>query len=95
LLLSKISKNQLLQKTFFHYNAGKDGQMSYGRQRVWGSIGFGITAFMTGYAMDWWSIDNTIKSYTPAFVLIFIFSIIDLLCCLKLQVKLINVISIL
>ncbi|KAJ8684289.1 hypothetical protein QAD02_020081 [Eretmocerus hayati] len=64
---------------------GKGGQMSYGRQRVWGSIGFGITAFLAGYAMDWWSGNALVKSYTPAFILITIFSSIDLLCCSKLQ----------
>lgn len=60
--------------------------MNYGRQRVWGSIGFGTTAFLAGYAMDWWSGDDEIKSYTPAFVLIIIFILIDLFCCSKLKV---------
>lgn len=61
--------------------------MSYGRQRVWGSIGFGITAFMAGYAVDLWSGDDAIKSYTPSFVLISAFTLIDLVCCSKLEVR--------
>lgn len=61
--------------------------MSYGRQRVWGSIGFGITAFMAGYAVDLWSGNDTIKSYTPSFVLISAFTLIDLVCCCKLEVR--------
>ena len=61
--------------------------MGYGRQRVWGTIGFGITAFFSGYLIDLWSVDDDIKSYTPAFILVFIFCITDLLCCTKLEVK--------
>lgn len=61
--------------------------MSYGRQRVWGSIGFGITAFMAGYAVDWWSGNEAVKSYTPAFLLVAAFTLIDLVCCSKLKVQ--------
>ncbi|XP_016843921.1 major facilitator superfamily domain-containing protein 6 [Nasonia vitripennis] len=64
---------------------GEGGQMSYGRQRVWGSIGFGITAFIAGYAVDLWSGNDTIKSYTPSFLLISAFTLIDLVCCSKLE----------
>ncbi|XP_012261185.2 major facilitator superfamily domain-containing protein 6 [Athalia rosae] len=63
---------------------GDSGQMGYGRQRVWGTIGFGITALVSGYAVDAWS-QGTIKIYTPAFILVFIFTIIDLFCCSKLE----------
>lgn len=59
--------------------------MGYGRQRVWGTIGFGITAFLAGYAVDYWSKGDVIKTYTPAFILVFIFTIVDLLCCKKLD----------
>ncbi|XP_058803719.1 major facilitator superfamily domain-containing protein 6 [Phymastichus coffea] len=69
---------------------GEGGQMSYGRQRVWGSIGFGIAALMSGYAVDWWSSSDTIKSYTPAFVFISAFTLIDLGCCSKLQLPIIS-----
>ncbi|XP_031843125.1 major facilitator superfamily domain-containing protein 6 [Nomia melanderi] len=64
---------------------GEGGQMGYGRQRVWGTIGFGISAFLAGYAVDYWSEGSIIKIYTPAFLLIFIFSFIDILCCRKLK----------
>ncbi|XP_015598871.1 major facilitator superfamily domain-containing protein 6 [Cephus cinctus] len=64
---------------------GHGGQMGYGRQRVWGTIGFGITAFLAGYAVDWWSQGQAIKDYTPAFVLVMGFSCIDLMCCTKLE----------
>ncbi|XP_016916826.1 major facilitator superfamily domain-containing protein 6 [Apis cerana] len=64
---------------------GENGQMGYGRQRVWGTIGFGISAFLAGYAVDYWSKGEIIKTYTPAFLLILIFTIIDLFCCKKLD----------
>ncbi|KAI4477376.1 hypothetical protein M0804_012762 [Polistes exclamans] len=69
---------------------GEGGQMGYGRQRVWGTIGFGISAFLAGYAVDLWSQGNIIKTYTPAFILIFIFTSIDLLCCKKLQLPIMS-----
>lgn len=75
-----------------NFFSGNGGEMGYGRQRVWGTFGFGITAFLAGYLIDMWSIDNDLKSYAPAFVLMFIFCIADLLCCVKLEVKKIFVI---
>ncbi|KAL7300046.1 hypothetical protein TKK_0007056 [Trichogramma kaykai] len=62
---------------------GEGGQMSFGRQRVWGSIGFGIAALMAGYSVDLWATSNTVKSYTPAFALVFGFACVDLVCCLN------------
>ncbi|XP_031773730.1 major facilitator superfamily domain-containing protein 6-A isoform X2 [Apis florea] len=67
---------------------GENGQMGYGRQRVWGTIGFGISAFLAGYAVDYWSKGEIIKTYTPAFLLILIFTVIDLFCCKKLDLPL-------
>ncbi|CAK9808396.1 Major facilitator superfamily domain-containing protein 6 [Anthophora quadrimaculata] len=64
---------------------GDGGEMGYGRQRVWGTIGFGISAFLTGYAIEYWSKGGIIKIYTPAFLLIFVFTIIDLFCCKQLN----------
>ncbi|XP_033207938.1 major facilitator superfamily domain-containing protein 6-A [Belonocnema kinseyi] len=64
---------------------GNGGEMGYGRQRVWGTIGFGITAFLAGYLIDLWSTDDDVKSYTPAFILVFIFCITDLVCCTKVE----------
>ncbi|CAL7937711.1 unnamed protein product [Xylocopa violacea] len=64
---------------------GEGGEMGYGRQRVWGTIGFGISAFLAGYAVNYWSKGEVVQSYTPAFLLIFIFTIVDLFCCKKLD----------
>lgn len=69
---------------------GDGGQMGYGRQRVWGTIGFGISALMAGYAVDAWSRGEIIKIYTPAFILIFVFTCLDFLCCTKLQLPIMS-----
>ncbi|XP_063235657.1 major facilitator superfamily domain-containing protein 6 isoform X2 [Bacillus rossius redtenbacheri] len=64
---------------------GSGEEMKYGRQRVFGTVGFGVTALLAGYAIDWWSAGSATKDYTPAFVLVFVFTAVDLCCCSKLQ----------
>ncbi|XP_053598323.1 major facilitator superfamily domain-containing protein 6 [Microplitis demolitor] len=64
---------------------GEGGHMGYGRQRVWGSIGWGVTALTAGYAMDLVSEDDHYKSYTPAFILVIVFTFFDVLSCTKLE----------
>ncbi|PNF40182.1 hypothetical protein B7P43_G08260 [Cryptotermes secundus] len=64
---------------------GSGGEMKYGHQRVWGTIGFGITALLAGFTIDWWSAGSPTKDYTPAFVLVLIFAVIDIFCCLQLR----------
>ncbi|XP_066259293.1 major facilitator superfamily domain-containing protein 6 isoform X2 [Euwallacea similis] len=58
-------------------------EYDYGKQRVWGTIGFGITALIAGYAVNVFS-EQTI-SYNPAIIVLVIFSAMDLLCCLRLK----------
>nr|CAD7430208.1 unnamed protein product [Timema monikensis] len=64
---------------------GSGGEMGYGRQRVFGTVGFGITAFLAGWTIDWYSAGKATKDYTPAFVLVFVLTCVDLLCCTKLK----------
>ena len=66
---------------------GEGEEMSYGRQRVWGSVGYGIASLMAGYGVDSWVSSDAAKSYTPAFVLVFSFTVVDLMCCSKLVVS--------
>ncbi|XP_011312345.1 major facilitator superfamily domain-containing protein 6 [Fopius arisanus] len=69
---------------------GAGGHMGYGRQRVWGTIGFGIAALIAGGAIDLVSKGHVVKSYTPAFLLVIIFTIIDAICCKKLELPIIT-----
>ncbi|XP_039282566.1 major facilitator superfamily domain-containing protein 6-like [Nilaparvata lugens] len=63
-----------------------DGQeKKYGKQRVWGTIGFGIFALLGGYAVDVYSGDSGIKDYTPAFSIALVCMICDVICCFTLK----------
>lgn len=55
-------------------------QMKYGKQRVFGTIGFGLTSLISGYAVDM----NT-NDFTPAIVIMLFFASIDLFCIKKLK----------
>lgn len=61
-----------------------EDEFDYGKQRVWGTIGFGTTALIAGYVVDLFS-DVSI-TYVPAFAVMLVFSICDLLACIKLKV---------
>lgn len=60
-------------------------EFDYGKQRVWGTIGFGTTALISGYIVDLFS-DVSI-TYVPAFAVMLFFSICDLFACIKLKVR--------
>ncbi|XP_066991663.2 major facilitator superfamily domain-containing protein 6 [Anabrus simplex] len=68
---------------------GSGGEMGYGMQRVWGTLGFGVTALLSGLAVDMWSGSSATKDYTPAFLLVLVFGVIDFICCLKLELPVI------
>ncbi|KAL1505718.1 hypothetical protein ABEB36_005218 [Hypothenemus hampei] len=55
----------------------------YGKQRVWGTIGFGITALIAGYIVD--LVSGQTISYIPAIIVMVVCTILDLLCCTKLK----------
>ncbi|KAF7995224.1 hypothetical protein HCN44_004696 [Aphidius gifuensis] len=69
---------------------GEGQSMGYGRQRVWGTIGFGVTAAISGYLIDALSNNKSNVSYTPSFILCIIFTIFDSICCTKLELPIIN-----
>ncbi|XP_060523756.1 major facilitator superfamily domain-containing protein 6 [Cylas formicarius] len=60
----------------------------YGKQRVWGTIGFGLTALVGGYVVDKFS-DQKI-SYIPAVIVMVFCSCLDLVCCVKLKLPVIE-----
>lgn len=55
--------------------------MRYGAQRVWGTIGFGVTALLAGIAVDLFNIDpiDITKTIFPAIIIMFIFGGCDIL----------------
>ncbi|XP_075165042.1 major facilitator superfamily domain-containing protein 6 [Haematobia irritans] len=63
---------------------GDTAEHKYGAQRVWGTIGFGLTALISGIVVDLWTVE-TLKSFTPALVIMLVFSTFDLLSVSKLK----------
>lgn len=59
---------------------GEENEMKYGKQRVYGGIGFGLTSLLAGYAVDL----NT-NDFTPAIVIMLAFASIDLFVLKKLK----------
>jgi len=49
----------------------------YGRQRLWGSIGYGLSSIVVGSIIDAISSSAGVKNYKPAFYFSFIVLIID------------------
>ncbi|XP_052128997.1 major facilitator superfamily domain-containing protein 6 isoform X1 [Frankliniella occidentalis] len=64
---------------------GEGGEMGYGRQRVFGAIGFGLSALLAGYVIDLFSTDDSMKNYAPAFILTLAFGLLDIFTCTRLK----------
>lgn len=62
---------------------GESGEMKYGRQRVWGTIGFGLTALIAGIAVDL----TSTNSIGPALIVMIIFTLFDLISVTQLKVR--------
>lgn len=52
---------------------GSGQEMKYGRQRVWGTIGFGVTAFLAGVIRHFYA-----GSFGPAIIVMLLFTAFDL-----------------
>ncbi|XP_045109294.1 major facilitator superfamily domain-containing protein 6-A-like [Portunus trituberculatus] len=65
---------------------GAEGER-YGQQRLFGSLGWGTLVVITGALIDYASLGQTEKDYTPAFVLSLAILFIDLLAATRLQVE--------
>ncbi|KYM81653.1 Major facilitator superfamily domain-containing protein 6, partial [Atta colombica] len=64
---------------------GQDKRLKYGKQRLWGAIGFGIVVCLSGYMIDFFSHDKIHKNYLSSMLLVIIFTCIDFICCIKLK----------
>ncbi|XP_077266792.1 major facilitator superfamily domain-containing protein 6-like [Temnothorax americanus] len=67
---------------------GKNGQMEFGKQLMWNTIGFSLTTLLSGYTIDLWSRGKVYKTYTPAFIFVLVFISIDFICYRKLKLPL-------
>ncbi|XP_060874400.1 major facilitator superfamily domain-containing protein 6-like isoform X2 [Metopolophium dirhodum] len=52
-----------------------DDKKSYGRQRVWGAVGWGISTLLVGTCVDCYSVDKEHKNYLPAYLIAMAFLI--------------------
>lgn len=59
---------------------GEERQSKYGKQRVYGSIGFGLASLLAGYAVDLHTND-----FTPAILILLAFASIDLVVLSRLR----------
>lgn len=59
---------------------GKENQMKYGKQRVYGGLGFGLTSLLAGYTVDLHTND-----FTPAILIMLAFALMDLIVLKKLR----------
>lgn len=63
----------------FKLISGENKRKEYGKQRMWGSIGFGIFGISAGYLVDVFSRDETNKDYTCIFYIMLIAMIFDII----------------
>ncbi|KAL0902274.1 hypothetical protein ABMA27_000180 [Loxostege sticticalis] len=68
------------------FNLLGDKISHYGKQRLWGSVGWGIFSLLTGALIDVFS-DGAYKDYTVAFILMFVFMFGDVVvsCFVKIE----------
>ncbi|XP_022182058.1 major facilitator superfamily domain-containing protein 6-like isoform X1 [Myzus persicae] len=62
-----------------------DDIKSYGRQRVWGAVGWGMSTLLVGACVDWYSEDPVHKNYLPVYVISMIFLICHFIVASQLE----------
>ncbi|XP_059489344.1 major facilitator superfamily domain-containing protein 6-A isoform X2 [Neocloeon triangulifer] len=60
---------------------------NYGKQRVWGSVGWGIFSVLAGFLVDEFSQGRTEKDYSVVFYMCLIILSVDFLFCTRLKVS--------
>jgi len=60
---------------------------SYGKQRLWGSVGWSLNAIISGTCVDWYSAGLEYKNYTPAYVIALICFLLDTCVVFNIKVK--------
>lgn len=58
----------------------------FGVQRMWGAIGWGLSAILAGYLIDMVSLGKMVKDYTPSFYLVFFILAINVVAVARIKV---------
>lgn len=66
---------------------GNERRKDYGKQKMWGSIGFGLLGATAGYLVDIFSNGEFQKDYTCIFIILLIFMIFDIITSITLKKK--------
>ncbi|KAK9500670.1 hypothetical protein O3M35_001894 [Rhynocoris fuscipes] len=64
-----------------------DHPSKYGNQRLWGSVGWGLFSFIAGVIVDKFSEGQQKKNYMPAFVLMLIILVLDVIVSSRIKYK--------
>lgn len=80
----KSKKKNVILNILMYYFAGEE-KNKYGKQRLWGSVGWSLAAVISGISVDWYSKDLTHKNYTPAFIISLLCFLINVLVIFKIK----------
>ena len=68
-----------LQESLCHQMLGEEADQRYGQHRLWASVGWGLSAAVSGYLVDLASQDSLLYSYSPAFTIMLVCWAADIL----------------
>lgn len=57
----------------------------YGKQRLWGSIGWSLLAIISGALIDWYSKGQEYKNYAPGFAIAIFCFFLDIFVVAKIE----------
>lgn len=86
----------ILSSLVLYNKAGKPPRLScpaigcerhkYGQQRVWGTVGVGVTCIITGFLVDYYSRGLPQQDYLPMIISAFVFLTLDLLVVARMDI---------
>jgi len=59
---------------------------NYGKQRLWGSIGWSLFAIISGASVDWYSAQLEYKNYAPGYVIALLCFLLNIYVVFNLKV---------
>lgn len=59
----------------------------YGKQRMWGAIGWGTMSILSGLCVDWFSKGEENKNYAPGFIIAILCTVLDIYVLSKIKVS--------